>query len=201
MDHYYSSKPTSKSHRETIEVKIIDENFSFITDAGVFSKKRIDIGSEVLITTASKTKFSTGDILDLGCGYGPIGLYLAKHFPDRTIEMVDINERALGLAKDNAKLNEVNNVSIYYSDLFSEIENKEFAAILSNPPIRAGKKIVHQILEEAYDYLMVGGILQIVIQKKQGAPSAREKMEEIFGNVERVNLEKGYWILESRKET
>lgn len=199
MDHYYSSKPSSESKRETIEAEIAGHKFSFITDAGVFSKNRVDVGSEVLMTTASKTSFPEGNLLDVGCGYGPVGLYLAAAFPGRHIEMVDMNERALDLARDNAKLNEIENIEIYQSDLFENVENHQFAGIISNPPIRAGKKVVHQILEEAYDYLAPGGLLQIVIQKKQGAPSARKKMEEVFGNVERVALEKGYWILESKK--
>ncbi|MEY8291906.1 class I SAM-dependent methyltransferase [Carnobacteriaceae bacterium 52-44] len=199
MDHYYSSKPSSESKRERIEAEIAGHKFSFITDAGVFSKNHVDVGSEVLMTTASKTSFPEGNLLDVGCGYGPVGLYLAAAFPGRHIEMVDMNERALDLARDNAKLNEIESVEIYQSDLFENVENHQFAGIISNPPIRAGKKVVHQILEEAYDYLAPGGLLQIVIQKKQGAPSARKKMEEVFGNVERVALEKGYWILESKK--
>lgn len=200
MDHYYSSKPSSKSNRETIETEITGKKFTFITDSGVFSKNRVDVGSEVLMTTAGKTSFPVGNLLDVGCGYGPVGIYLAAAFPGREIEMVDVNERAIDLAKENAKLNEVENVKVYASNLFEQVENKAFAGIISNPPIRAGKKVVHQILEEAYDYLMPGGLLQIVIQKKQGAPSARKKMEEVFGNVERVALEKGYWVLEARKE-
>lgn len=200
MDHYYSSKPSSESKREIIEAEIAGRKFSFITDAGVFSKNRVDVGSEVLMTTASKTSFPEGDLLDMGCGYGPVGLYLAAAFPTRQIEMVDMNERALDLAKDNAKLNEIENVRIYQSNLFEHVENHQFAGIVSNPPIRSGKKVVHQILEEAYDHLLPGGLLQIVIQKKQGAPSARKKMEEVFGNVDRVALDKGYWILESKKQ-
>lgn len=201
MDHYYSKKPTTKSEQQTWETFVEDESFSFVTDTGVFSKNKLDTGSEVLMTTAGKMKYPKGDLLDIGCGYGPVGLYLARKFPDRQVEMVDINERALALAAENAKRNQIDNVSIYQSDLFMEVKNKKFAGIFSNPPIRAGKQVVHEILEESYDYLIEGGALQIVIQKKQGAPSAREKMKEVFGNVERIALEKGYWILESRRRT
>lgn len=199
MNHYYTSKPTSESNRETWHTMIEDKEFSFTTDSGVFSKNKIDLGSEVLMTTAARVQFPKGDLLDVGCGYGPIGIYLASTFLDREIEMVDVNERALDLAKINAEANDVSNVEIYQSDLFKQVENKHFAGIFSNPPIRAGKKVVHAILETAYDYLIEDGLLLIVIQKKQGAPSAKKKMQEVFGNVERINLEKGYWILASRK--
>ena len=199
MDHYYSAKPTSKSDRKEMKITIGGFNFVLMTDAGVFSKDKIDIGSEVLIKAAQESAFPNGNILDLGCGYGTIGLTLAKTFPNREIEMVDVNERALDLSKENAALNEVENVKIYQSNIFASIEGKEFAAIISNPPIRAGKKVVHQILEESYDHLVDGGKLQIVIQKKQGAPSAQKKMQEVYGNVERILLEKGYWVLQSEK--
>lgn len=200
MDHYYSAKPTSESDRKKWETRIGGFKFTLMTDAGVFSKDKIDTGSEVLVETAQESYFPNGNLLDLGCGYGAIGLTLAKAFPMREIEMVDVNERALNLSKDNARLNEVENVKIYQSNIYSAVKNKKFGGIISNPPIRAGKKVVHQILEEAIDHLVDGGKLQIVIQKKQGAPSAKKKMEEVFGNVERINLEKGYWVLESKKE-
>ena len=200
VDHYYTNNPTSESNRETWSTSINGKSFNYTTDAGVFSKDKIDQGSEVLMITGAEQTYPEGNILDLGCGYGPVGIYLAKAFPDRTIEMVDVNERALELAKHNAAQNDVSNVEIYQSDIYENIENKSFAAILSNPPIRAGKKVVHEILEQAYDHLMVGGQLLIVIQKKQGAPSAKKKMEDVFGNVERINLDKGYWILVSTKK-
>lgn len=200
MDHYYTPKPSSESHRETWQTEIAGKKFTYTTDSGVFSKNNIDVGSEVLMTTAETVNFPKGNLLDIGCGYGPIGIYLGKAFPNRKIEMVDINERAIDLAQLNAKENGVSNVQIYQSNLFEEVENKEFAGIISNPPIRAGKTVVHEILEKSHDYLVEGGYLLIVIQKKQGAPSAKKKMLEVFGNVERINLEKGYWILASRKQ-
>lgn len=200
MDHYFTPKPSSESHRETWQTEIAGKKFTYTTDSGVFSKNNIDVGSEVLMTTAETVDFPKGNLLDIGCGYGPIGIYLGKAFSNRKIEMVDINERAIDLAQLNAKENGVSNVQIYQSNLFEEVENKEFAGIISNPPIRAGKTVVHEILEKSHDYLVEGGYLLIVIQKKQGAPSAKKKMLEVFGNVERINLEKGYWILASRKQ-
>lgn len=200
MDHYYTSKPTSESNRETWETKIEGKPYAFTTDAGVFSKKKIDTGSEVLMTTAKRVQFPKGDLLDVGCGYGPIGIYLADVFSERNIHMVDINERALDLAKLNAEENDVSNVTTYPSNILDSVEKKDFAGILSNPPIRAGKEVVHGILKTAYNHLMTDGLLLIVIQKKQGAPSAKKKMKEVFGNVKRINLDQGYWVLASRKQ-
>ena len=143
--------------------------------------------------------YPEGKLLDVGCGYGPLGLTLAKLDPSRSIEMVDINERALALAQKNAEDNHIKNVSIYASSLYANVEHQKFAGIFSNPPIRAGKKTVHAILEEAIFYLKKEGYLTIVIQRKQGAPSAQKKMEAVFGNVERISLDNGYWILQSQK--
>lgn len=196
-DHYYTQKPRSASEQHTWETMMGEEPFVFTTDRGVFSKTQVDYGSRVLMDTAMQTAFVSGPLLDLGCGYGPIGLYLAYRCPDRLVHLVDINERALNLAQINATQNKIDNVSIYQSDRYDAIVESDFAGILINPPIRAGKRIVHEMIEGARDHLTVGGKLLIVIQKKQGAPSAKKKMQAVFGNVERIALSKGYWILES----
>ena len=121
-----------------------------------------------------------GTVLDVGCGYGPIGLALAKRYPQLTVEMVDVNHLALDLAKENATLNEINNVDIFASDVYVQVDKSDYQAIVSNPPIRAGKKIVHQILEGAFGHLQAGGTLTVVIQKKQGAPSAKKENGRSF---------------------
>src|SRR5690606_4402245 len=113
--------------------------------------------------------------------------------------MIDINERAIQLALENAKNNEVNNVKIYESYLFDNVKEESFAAIVTNPPIRAGKKVVHDIFEKSLDYLKHEGTLWVVIQKKQGAPSAKKKLEELFNEVHIVRKEKGYFILKAKK--
>jgi len=153
----------------------------------------------VLIDTFSTENLPEGTVLDIGCGYGPIGLALA-YATNRKVEMVDINERAVHLAQQNAALNQLTNVTIHSSNLYEEVLEKNYAAIVSNPPIRAGKKIVHAILADAYERLLPKGTLTIVIQKKQGAPSAQKKMVEVFGNAEIVAKEKGYYIIKSVKE-
>lgn len=198
-DHYYTAKPTVKSNRQKWQTILNEQEMNFYSDRGVFSKDQVDVGSRVMIETVDPSVYPSGAWLDMGCGYGPIGLALAKSYPEIHVEMVDINERAVELSRENALLNGIKNVDIHSSNLFEDVKGQEFAAIFCNPPIRAGKQVVHQILEESKDYLKKGGFLTIVIQRKQGAPSAQAKMEAVFGNVERIGLEKGYWILTSKK--
>ncbi len=155
-------------------------SLTFTTDNGVFSKNEVDFGSRLLIDTFTLPAVD-GDILDLGCGYGPVGIALAKDFPDRNIiGGVDINQRALELANENARQNDVKNVSFLESDIFSEIKEKKFAAILTNPPIRAGKQVVHQMLEDSKEALLYGGELSVVIQKKQGGSICSEETRRTF---------------------
>jgi 16S rRNA (guanine1207-N2)-methyltransferase len=197
-DHYYSQKPTVESDRKSWSFTLKGHPFTFQSDRGVFSKNEVDFGSRLLIESFTLPDIH-GDILDVGCGYGPIGLSVAKNF-QLHVDMIDINERAVELAKDNAKFNSVGNVKIFQSDLFENIESdRKYVAILTNPPIRAGKKIVHSIFEKAYNHLEVGGELWIVIQKKQGAPSAIEKLNELYAEVDVVEKKKGYFIIKAKK--
>ncbi|KML02293.1 class I SAM-dependent methyltransferase [Rossellomorea marisflavi] len=198
-NHYYSQNPEVGSDPQHFTFDLRGRSFRFKTDHGVFSKKEVDFGSRVLID-AFELPGVDGPVLDVGCGYGPIGLSLAKEFPERTIHMIDVNERALSLASENAAANGVGNVEIYQSDRFEQVEEKKFSAILTNPPIRAGKETVHAIFTESAEHLAENGELWVVIQKKQGAPSAMEKMEELFSKVEVVVKKKGYYILKSVKE-
>lgn len=194
---YFSQNPDVESDRRTWTFPLRGYSLTFTTDNGVFSKNEVDFGSRLLIDTFTLPAVD-GDILDLGCGYGPVGIALAKDFPDRNIIGVDINQRALELANENARQNDVKNVSFLESDIFSEIKEKKFAAILTNPPIRAGKQVVHQMLEDSKEALLYGGELSVVIQKKQGAPSAQKKLEELFSEVEVVAKKKGYFIFRAK---
>lgn len=198
-DHYFTSKPSAEKNEKSFEVKLKGKTLKLFTDSGVFSRDRVDYGSQVMIEAIDPAAFSNEKVLDMGCGYGPVGLSLAKAYPELTVEMVDVNERALNLAKKNAEVNGVKNVDIHLSSLYEMVEEKAFGAVISNPPIRAGKKVVHQIISEAYQHLADNGVLIIVIQKKQGAPSAKQKMSDVFGNVQRIGLDKGYWVLQSKK--
>lgn len=195
-DHYYSSNPSATSKPQNISFTLKGNELRFKSDSGVFSKNEVDFGSRLLIETFQFPAIE-GDLLDIGCGYGPIGLALAKCAQTRNVDMIDVNERALELAKENAIVNSIDNVSIFKSDLFESVREKRYAAILSNPPIRAGKKVVHHILEESYRFLEAKGELWIVIQKKQGAPSAIAKLQSLFDETEIVKKDKGYYIIKA----
>lgn len=198
---YFATDPNAKHDERLVDYHVDGIDLKFTTDAGVFSKLRIDYGSGVLIKTMKDVTFPTDGILDVGTGYGPIGLFAAKFWPEQEVDMVDVNERALSLAKRNAEFNHIDNVNIYSSDVYDQVPvDKKYGLILTNPPIRAGKKVVDAILTGALDHLVSGGNILAVIQKKQGAPSARKLMEKTYGNCEILTRDKGYYILRSIKD-
>jgi 16S rRNA (guanine1207-N2)-methyltransferase len=196
-DHYYSKRPETAHERRSLETVLRGRTYRFASDAGVFSKQGIDYGSRVLIEAMQLP--TQASVLDVGCGYGPIGLTAATLVPEGHVTMIDINERAVQLARENAERNGITNVTIKQSDLFAEVKHERFDVILTNPPIRAGKETVHTIFELAYEHLNEGGALWVVIQKKQGAPSASAKIESLFGRVEEVTKDKGYRILKAER--
>ena len=197
-EHYYTKDPKVKSQPKEWSTQLRGKAFRFKTDSGVFSRGEVDFGSR-LLAEAFVIPEVDGDILDAGCGYGPIGLSLAASFPERKIQMIDLNERALALSVQNAKSNELTNVEIYSSDAFSNVSDEDFSAILTNPPIRAGKKTVFNFYNGAFSKLRMNGELWVVIQKKQGSPSTAKYLEELFGNVEIIVKRKGYHILRAVK--
>ena len=191
---YFAENPDAKHDIHELNVELLGQRLTFLTDAGVFSKKMIDYGSRVLLSVLD---FEAGErVLDVGCGYGPLGLTLAKA-QGVTATMVDINQRALDLAQKNAERNQIS-ADIFQSNVYEKVSGI-FDHIISNPPIRAGKQVVHEVISGSYGHLTEGGDLTLVIQKKQGAPSAKSKMETVFGNCEIVKKDKGYYILRSEK--
>ena len=197
-EHYYSNKPQTESKPRQWKFTLRGHTFTFETDAGVFSKSEVDFGSRVLIDTFEMPEVE-GDVLDVGCGYGPIGLSIAKANPERFVHMMDINTRAIALAEKNAQVNGVQNVRIFESDGLASVGDVKAAAILTNPPIRAGKETIFRFYDESYEKLVEGGELWIVIQKKQGAPSTVSHLEELFSEVDVVEKKKGYWIIRATK--
>ncbi|CAM3764133.1 MULTISPECIES: class I SAM-dependent methyltransferase [Paenibacillus] len=195
--HYYSNQPETAHDRKELKADLRGHSLRFISDAGVFSKSGIDYGSRVLIDAMEFAPDAS--VLDVGCGYGPIGLTAARLAPQGHVTMIDINSRAVELARENARHNGITNVTILESDLFAAVKDQAFDVVLTNPPIRAGKETVHTIFAEAWNHLRQGGQLWVVIQKKQGAPSAKSKLEALFGQVEEVTKDKGYRIFKATK--
>ena len=193
---YYEDNRDLAHDVQELSVELLGLYLHFLTDAGVFSKNAIDYGSRVLLDNFQPEGAKT--LLDVGCGYGTLALTLAKKYGLKAT-LVDVNSRALDLAKKNADKNNIEVNDIFLSNIYDNVEGK-FDAIISNPPIRAGKEVVHTILSDAYEHLNDDGHLTIVIQKKQGAPSAQKKMKDVFGNCEIVAKDKGYYILRSYEE-
>lgn len=190
MAHYFEYDKNLKSEEKEKLVLIKNKKFKFITDNGVFSKQGLDFGTRSLLETISEENIS-GDVLDFGCGYGPIGIYIKKT-TSANVTMLDINKRSVELAKKNAVLNGVD-VSVLESNQYEKIDQK-FDYIISNPPIRVGKKILYQILFDAKKYLNEKGQLWIVVNKSQGAKSLAKDLSDEY-NVEIKNKNKGFYII------
>ncbi|MFD1428232.1 16S rRNA (guanine1207-N2)-methyltransferase [Kroppenstedtia sanguinis] len=197
-DHYFSKEPGVARDEREITALLRGKTFRFLVDAGVFSKKGVDYGSRLLIDTAELPE--EGEILDLGCGYGPVGIACSVFAPHCRVTMVDLNRRALELARQNAELNGTSRqVEIRESDGLSALRDRRFDSILTNPPIRTGKKTVYRLFAEAYEQLVPGGCLWVVIRKQQGGASAKKELETRFAEVDLVEKKKGYWILRAWK--
>ena len=202
MDHYFSEKPEIKSEKKRIKYTIQNKKFEFITDNGVFSKSKVDFGTDLMLNEFLKKnrglEVEKIKILDIGCGYGVVSVVLKSFYPEISITLSDVNERALELSEENLKKYGINDYHIIKSDAFEKITEK-FDVILSNPPIRAGKDIIFKIYSEAYEHLNENGEFYCVIQTKHGAKSTQKKLVEIFGNCDTVTIDGGYRIFLSKK--
>ena len=188
-EHYYTHDPQSASEERVFSLDFAGENYRFVSDNGVFSKGRLDEGTRILLEAAGEVR---GDVLDLGCGWGPVGVILGRRCPDARILMSDVNARALGLAEKNLQLNGVKNARAAESDGFANIDGL-FDCILTNPPIRAGKQLIYRMFDEALSHLKPGGSLYIVIRRQQGAESALKYLQKAHAEV--IRRDKGYWVL------
>lgn len=194
MKHYYTNNEDLESSPEQFIYHYRGKELTFISDNGVFSKKMIDYGSRVLLDTIS-IDASKKSLLDVGCGYGTFGVSLKSAYPFLRVEMVDVNERAIDLAKKNIQNNNLD-AKVYLSSVYDNVTGK-YDLIVTNPPIRAGKEIVTRILVESKEHLNYDGEIWVVIQKKQGAPSAKKNLEAVFRNVTIEKKDKGYYILKA----
>lgn len=196
-DHYYSKTTNTPSEPKDFIFNFKGQTFKFKTDNGVFSKDYIDYGSFAMLNSFIPNDIDL-PILDMGSGYGPIGIVVSKIYNKKTI-MCEINERAYNLSLENIKNNNANSEA-FNSNLYEKVEGLEFSSIITNPPIRAGKDTVFSIYDGAYKHLAIGGELWVVIQKKQGAPSSKAHLIELFGNCDIINRDHGYYILKSIKK-
>jgi 16S rRNA (guanine1207-N2)-methyltransferase len=197
MGHYFVNDDSLRSEKRNLYFNFKGFSFKFSSDNGVFSKNEIDEGSEILLTAFLNSE-KRGRTLDVGAGVGVIGITIAK-VTDSEVDMLEINKRAVGLCEENIILNGVSNCKVYESDIY-EKANGRYDVVISNPPIRAGKKVVFEILEKAKEYLNEQGELWVVIRKNQGADSAKKKMTEVYGNCEIVKRDSGFYILKSAVE-
>lgn len=194
MAHYFDQQPEAEHKSAEYKTRLLGHDFQFVTDSGVFSRQRMDFGSELLVETVCSDGRPHGRMLDLGCGYGPVGIIMKRVNPALEVVLCDVNERALKLARQNARLNQTQYLDIVQSDGLQNVKG-DFDLILTNPPIRAGKAVVHRFFAEAAARLRAEGRLYVVIQKKQGAPSALKRLQELFGHAEVIEHKAGYWII------
>lgn len=195
MSHYYTENTDVESNPKEITCNILGEEFKFITDNGVFSKDYLDYATGLLLKNLV-IKEEVNSVLDVGCGYGPIGIIINKMYAKKVV-MVDVNERALNLAKQNIIKNKVE-AKVIKSDCLDCVGDS-FDMIITNPPIRAGKEVVYKIFEQSFVKLNALGELWIIIQYNHGAPSAVNKLKTLFDNVEIVYKKKGFYIVKCIK--
>ena len=191
MSQYFDNDKNIKSERKIIKFNFDNNVFSIYCDNGVFSKDRFDYGTRVLLNSVDIDKLS-GNVLDLGCGLGVVGIILGTFNKGINIDMVDINERAIDLAKNNLVLNNVK-ANVFVSDIYSNIDNK-YDFIITNPPIRAGKNVIRGFLLGSYDYLKDDGILYFVMRKDHGVKSMIKELSVKF-NTSIVNKDKGFYVV------
>ena len=191
MSQYFDNDKNIKSERKIIKFNFDNKVFSIYSDNGVFSKDRFDYGTRVLLNSVDIDKLS-GNVLDLGCGLGVVGIILGTFNKGINIDMVDINERAIDLAKNNLVLNNVK-ANVFVSDIYSNIDNK-YDFIITNPPIRAGKNVIRGFLLGSYDYLKDDGILYFVMRKDHGVKSMIKELSVKF-NTSIVNKDKGLYVV------
>ncbi|MDD5791537.1 MAG: methyltransferase [Erysipelotrichaceae bacterium] len=196
MSHYYTDNCNLPSDRKRFDYHFDNEVFQFVTDNGVFSKTAVDFGSRLLIENVYRRNLGSR-MLDLGCGYGPIGIIIKKFNSDLEVEAVDVNSRAVSLMEENCTINKTD-IKVFLCEDIITLKNC-FDSITLNPPVRAGKSVIFSLYEKAYQKLNSGGSLYIVLQKKQGALSSKAKLETLFDKVEILDRAAGYYVIAGHK--
>ena len=193
-EYYYTNNPTSEHEERHFTSVFMGRTLAFETDAGVFSKQHIDPGSEILCKSLPELH---GRVLDMGCGWGAMTVMALARFPALDVTMADVNERALDLAVRNVQKNGMQAKAVL-SDGFERVEG-EFDAVMTNPPIRAGKQVIYQMFADAAEQMNPDGGLCLVIRKQQGAPSALKFLKELYAEAETIERDGGYWVIACRK--
>ena len=194
-EHYYTEKPLSKEDITKIEIKLKKDTFNLFSATGLFSKNELDKATQLLI---EKAEINNKKILDLGCGYGVVGIALLRDNPELNVTFSDVNERAIKITKKNLDLHKLKG-KIIKSNLFEKIEEK-YDVILSNPPYAAGREICFKLIEDSYNHLNKNGTLQIVARHNKGGKVLKEKILEVFGNAEDVAKQSGFRIYKGIKQ-
>lgn len=191
MSQYFDNDKNIKSNKKLISFYFDNKKYNVYTDNGVFSKGRFDYGTRVLLDSININELS-GNVLDLGCGIGVVGVILGTMNKNINIDMIDVNERAISLAKENISLNNVT-CNVFISDVYSNVERK-YDYIITNPPIRAGKEVIRRFLLGGYDYLMDNGVLYFVMRKEHGVKSMIRELENKY-IVDVINKDKGFYVV------
>jgi 16S rRNA (guanine1207-N2)-methyltransferase len=196
-EHYFTPEPHAEGGLRSFTIALRGHAFTFVTEAGVFSRARVDRGTRLMI--AEMQVSPTDRVLDLGCGWGAVGVVAARLAPEGHVTLVDINARAVELARANLAANAITNAEVVQSDGCAALPGREFDVIAFNPPLRAGLVVVHRLLEEGRSHLAPGGRFSLVARTQQGAVRLGKKMAEVFGNAEHVATGGGYRVFLSRR--
>jgi 16S rRNA G1207 methylase RsmC len=198
LNHYFAAHPKSKMRLGIIRTRLRGKPFEFLTASGVFSKKRVDLGTRLLVECMVLPE--EGYVLDVGCGYGAVGIAAGAFNPDLRVIMVDVNERAVRLARRNVEINNVQNVIVKRGPLYEPVEGLTFDCVLSNPPVSAGMETVKAIVVGAPMQMASEGLFQMVVKSKIGGKRLLTFFEEAFGNVQVLARGSGYRVLMSEKQ-
>lgn len=180
-DHYFARDPRAPHDRRLIELRLRDEHYRFWTDRGVFSRGRVDRGSRLVLEGVELPP--QGRFLDLGAGYGVLGIVLARRRPRARVDLVEQNRRAAGLARENLRLNGVTNARVLEGDGFAPVAGERYELIVCNPPLRAGRRLIQSWIDQAWDHLTPGGRLYLVARTRQGALTLEDLVARRFGSV------------------
>jgi 16S rRNA G1207 methylase RsmC len=194
-EHYFSSEPSAAKKTVTISIQVAGEELELQAASGTFSSSKLDAGTAVLLRQ-DRLFPKDGNVLDMGCGWGPIGISIAHCSPQTKVFGVDINQRSIEQSNLNARALELKNYQALHSKNLPE--DLKFSAIWSNPPIRVGKKVLHELMQTYIPRLEPGGKAMLVVQKNLGADSFQRWLTTTFetAEVRRVDTDKGYRVIE-----